>query len=272
MKGGTLRLGQCGLCLEYKELRNSHLMPKALYKKLKGAFDGDDLVLNQSHDKSSIYSDFQVTSHFLCSECELRFSRLGENAVVSECYTGTDKFPLLERLKSAKQFASTSKRRESWFNPIQNDFPNTDCYLYFAASIIWRASAWPMAKNSNQKSLGPRYQEEFRSYLLGERGFPSNAYLAVYVDIDEDIIPKVSFPTSSKKLGYHHHIFYIPGVKFSLIVGGNVGEVRKLSSAQATKAFFISYSFKKHPDYQFMVRELLQEYKPKGRLARERHV
>lgn len=269
MKGGILRLGQCGLCLEHKELRNSHLMPKALYKKLKGAFDGDDLVLNQSHDKSSIYSDFQITSHFLCSECELRFSRLGENAVVSECHAGADKFQLLKRLKNAKQFASI--RGEYWFNPIQNDFPNTDSYLYFAASIIWRASAWPMAKNSNQKSLGSHYQEEFRRYLLGEQEFPSNAYLAVYVDTDEDIIPKVSFPTSSKKLGYHHHIFYIPGVKFSLVVGENVGEIRKLSKAEATKIFFISYSFKKHPDYQFMVRELLQEYNPRGRLAREQN-
>lgn len=270
IKGSNLKLDKCELCLENKELKNSHLMPKALYKKLKGAFDGDDLVLNQSHDKSSVYTDFQITAHFLCAECESLFSRLGENSVVSECHGGTDKFPLLHRINEAKHFASI--RGERWFNPIKCEFPNTERYLYFAASIIWRASGWPVAKNANQKSLGVHYQEEFRRYLLGEQGFPKNAYLAVYVDSDEDIVPKISFPTSSKKLGYHHHIFYIPGIKFSLVVGNDVGEIRNLSSVENTKVFFVSYSFKSHPDYQLMVGELMHEYKAKGRLAREKNV
>ena len=262
-----MKSGICGLCQESKTLKKSHLIPKALYKKLRSAFDGDDLVLNQEHDKSSIYSDFQVTANFLCVDCELRFSSQGENQVIPDCHSGVGQFPLLKRVNDSKEFASI--KGERWINPLKNNFINVEQYLYFAASIFWRASAWPVSKNSNQKSLGNQYQEEFRNYLLGLQAFPKNAYLAVYVDTDQDITPTVSFPTSSKKLGYHHHIFYIPGIKFSLIVGHNAGEIINLSKLENTKVFFISYSFKNHPDYNFMTGKLISEFIPKGRLANE---
>lgn len=55
-------------------------------------------------------------------------------------------------------------------------------------------------------------------------------------------------------------------------MGNDVGEIRNLSSVENTKVFFVSYSFKRHPDYQLMVEELMHEYKAKGRLAREQNV
>ena len=54
--------------------------------------------------------------------------------------------------------------------------PHLKDYLYFAASIFWRASALPWCEYRGQEqfSLGTRYDEEFRVYLLGQAGFPRN--------------------------------------------------------------------------------------------------
>ena len=139
-------------------------------------------------------------------------------------------------------------------------------YLYFAASVFWRASAWPRDIGKYRRALGVKYQEEFRRFLLGEEGFPENAYLGVYADNAKEKYPIMAFPSVSKKEGYHHHVFYLPGVKFSLVVGSNVGGVRKMSVAGNTKIFFIEYEFNKHPDFGLLVNQVKNEYTPRGRL------
>lgn len=257
----------CGLCLEEKDLKNSHLMPKALYKIIRNAFDGNDIVLSQQHTLSSLYSNYQETAKFLCEECEQKFSHHGENKVIPECYQGNDNFLLLEKLSKATPIFESNN--EKWFNPYTSNFSNINEYLYFALSIIWRSSAWPKAQNSNQKSLGTTYQEMFRQYLLGQQSFPKNVYVGIYVDTDIDLLPMINFPISTKKIGYHHHIFYIPGIKFSLIIGNNPKGVDVLSKEHKTNLFFISYSLRNHADYYFFARKLKTEFKPKGRLAED---
>jgi hypothetical protein len=105
--------------------------------------------------------------------------------------------------------------------------------------------------------------------LLGESDVPSNIYLAVYVDNDSTILPLISFPTASKKTGYHQHLFYIPGIRFSVILGAKADDVRSLYSKFDTKIFFVEYSFRDHPDFTLIHREVKYSLKPKGRLAQE---
>ena len=264
-----MKRGECGLCQKEKYLALSHLMPKSLYRKIRNGYSGTDIVVSQASDKSSFYSNRQETQYFLCEDCEILFSRLGENKVVPDCHGGEKQFPLLDWVNSAVHFAQ--RDGSLWISPIQNKFDRTDEYLYFAASIYWRGSAWPISKCGNQGSLGA-YQEEFRKYLLGEATFPKNAFVTVYVDTDDPIYPLMSFPTSAKKGGYHHHIFNIPGVKFSMVVGKTVKGVREVSTALGSKLIFATYSYTKHKDFKYYNRKISQEFTSKGRLAKQKNV
>jgi len=242
-------------------------MPKSLYKRIRDGFDGSDIVISQKHSNSSQYSDFQVKANFLCEECEQLFSRNGENVVVRECHGRGNQFNLLKRIKGSN--SAFSIKGERWVPPHNDGSFFENEYLYFAASIFWRSSSWPSELHSAQNSLGAKYQEQFRRYLLGKDKFPENAYLCVYVDSNTDITPLISFPTVSKKNGYHHHIFYIPGVKFSLVLGSKVGGIEEMSKKLNTNIFFVEYDFKRHNDYSFFADTIQNQLEPKGRLANE---
>mgnify|MGYP000129665456 CR=1 FL=1 len=257
----------CGLCLKLGEVSKSHLMPKALYKKVRNGFDGNNIALFQNHNKVGRYTDTQITADFLCPSCESLFSRIGENIVIPYCYSGEKSFPMLNWMSSATHFEV--HKNELWVNPIKNNFAHLDAFLYFALSIFWRASAWPKSENSNQGSLGSTYQEQFRKYLLGEQDFPANTYLTVYVDTDADIQPIMSFPTSIKKKGYHLHSFHIPGIKFNMCVGKDGPGVKELSESLGTRLFLVSYSFSKHPDYNNFRHQLISKFSHKGKLRDE---
>jgi hypothetical protein len=262
-------VSKCGLCKKDAELKISHLMPKSLYRALRDAFpeSGRDLVFLNKQTGNAIFTDHQVKIPFLCFSCEQRFNKYGENHVVRECHRGDGKFILLNKLKSLN--ASIIHNGEKWINPAHHQILHPDQYLYFAASIIWRASTgnWGDEYSSYKEALGDKYQEQIRTFLLGETVFPKDVYIAIYVDNDRDIFPVISFPTVTKKDGYHHHIFYIPGIKFSIIIGGKVEGVNELYAKCNSRLFFVEYSFSKHKDYKLFHRETKYGVTAKGRLA-----
>ena len=258
------------MCKKDPDLKDSHLMPKSLYGALRNAYpeSGKDLVFAKKSTRSAIFTDRQVKRPFLCASCEERLNKYGENIVARECHRGEGKFILLNKIQSVD--ASFVHNGERWVNSAHQQDLYSSEYLYFAASIIWRASAgdWGDDLNLYHGSLGEKYQEQIRCYLLGESGFPKNVYLAVYIDSDDDILPLMSFPVVSKKIGYHHHIFYIPGIKFSFVIGGKADEVQKLYAESKTNIFFVEYSFRNHDDYKLFHRETKCGVTPKGRLTK----
>ncbi|EOB6547656.1 hypothetical protein ACHE4L_004195, partial [Vibrio vulnificus] len=263
---GEVMSQKCGLCLKERELKISHLMPKGLYKKLRKQKTNSQLILSQSSSGTSGFTDKQVVGKFLCDECEQKFSKNGENTVVRDCFDSRDdSFPLLSMLDRANVLAEVNDR-------VLLDCRahlDTESYQYFAASIFWRASAWNCSKYKKYCNLGVKYQEEFRLYLNGEAGFPKHAYITVYIDSDDDKFPMLSFPVSSKKIGYHQHVFYVPGVRFSLRLGRNVGEIKNFFEAYNSQIMFLKYSFKKHPDCNFIAKSLKVDFTPSERLKEE---
>lgn len=265
-------MSRCGLCLQDRVLRRSHLMPKSLYKALRNAHPGSgkDLVLSSLEEGSSVYTDNQVVTPFLCDACEGILSNRGEQIVCRECHRGHEKFMLRDEVRKATATAVVDDVR--WINPIRESTDlNSDAYLYFGASIIWRASAgkWPDSIGRTRGALGEKYQEELRRYLLDETGFPSNIHLGVFVDGDEDIIPLMAFPTHTRYSGHHGHVFYIPGVKFSFIVGSVTGGIGRAFKQAGTPILFAEYSFRKSRDFQMLVSNTRTGVTPRGRLAKD---
>ena len=199
-------MSRCGLCLQDRVLKKSHLMPKSLYKVTMNFFSepAKDFVAISMEEGSSWYTNNQIKTPFLCGTCENLLSKEGEKTVCGECYRGDGKFILRDKVKKASAISTEGDKR--WINPIKETTDiNSDAYLYFGASVIWRSSAgkWPDLIGKRRGSLGNKYQEELRRFLLGETGFPSKIYLLVSVDGDgdEEIIPFVSFPEHGKSFG-----------------------------------------------------------------------
>jgi len=213
--------GNCGLCHKKRQLQNSHLLPAAAYKlsRENNRRDPNPVIVTTTRAGST---SRQVSDHFLCAKCEDRFSRGGERYVLSQCARPGGKFALRGRLATAPVLYEESRFRVCQVGNVLGEKANQ--YLYFAASVFWRAAArrWAFEGATLERiSLGTTYQEQFRRYLLDEAEFPENARLFVHVWSDDPIDFTTVFPCSVRVSGARRHKFCIPGILFILFLGGN---------------------------------------------------
>ncbi|MEX4374224.1 hypothetical protein MY539_06945 [Haemophilus influenzae] len=68
----------CALCGKYTTLRDSHFIPKFVYKVLNNTKKADTNITIKNESGKLIPLSKQITSHRLCGECEARFSENGE--------------------------------------------------------------------------------------------------------------------------------------------------------------------------------------------------
>jgi hypothetical protein len=94
--------------------------------------------------------------------------------------------------------------------------------VYFCASVFWRASVrdWVVEGEKYEAiSLGKKYGEDIRQYLLGTAPFPDNAVVNI-------VLSKLNFPalvfsfpdTLRVDEGWCHRL-HIPGITFLLTIG-----------------------------------------------------
>lgn len=222
----TAPVAPCGLCLKPSKLQDSHLLPAALYKLSRDSTGGTDpnpVVVTRS---KAITSSKQVSSPFLCEDCEQRFSDNGERYVLAQCARPNGQCKLRELLQAASPLFDTPKFKVYDVQPLLGN--KVEQYLYFAASVFWRASAhsWKMGNDLvGQISLGAKYQEQFRLYLLGQTAFPQNARIVLHVssEAQPDLMTTV-FPCTTRVDGVRRHKFYIPGLLFILFLGRDVSK------------------------------------------------
>lgn len=212
-------VGICALCRERHDLIDSHLMPKSAYKSLKGrdAGRGSPVILNQSSG-TAISSDVQIKQYLLCKSCEDLFSKNGERKLGMLWSTRTG-FAMRENL--SKLNPVTSKGHYAAYDSRHIDHLND--LLYFAVSIFWRAHMWDWGnkKNTYGKALGSKYSEMFRLFLHGEADI-SDAYLIISVNSNPRFDFLMTLPFSRKDYGGVIHVFYVPGLRFELLVGKTI--------------------------------------------------
>lgn len=211
-------ISKCGLCLEIKELQKSHLIPALFYKMMREEWRPNPNPRLISPKKAKTSSS-QVTKHLLCKECEARFST-SEKIVSTYCARPGGHFKLRDLLKQSVPLRIFDKVSVYDIGPILGE--EIGHFIYFAASIFWRASAtnwkdrWRIIKKI---SLGPLYEEQFRKYLLRESGFPEKAALSLRICSENEPDNTVIFPAEGKTGLQFKHIFYIPGLLFIMYVG-----------------------------------------------------
>lgn len=257
----------CGLCGGNKLLLDSHLIPKSMYKKLRDDSVDKRVIRTNVDTMTAHYSDHQVSTKFLCKDCEDRFNKYGEKFVSNDCYdSNKNKFQLLDKINSSKEITIINGTR--YINPYDNiNILDPEKYLYFAASVFWRSSAWPRRREADKDALGSKYQEQFRKYLLKENPFSEKAHLFVFVDTDKEILPIIMFPKSKNCNGFHKHIFSIPGIHFNLDVGNKGKEWQRLSKNTGSQILFAEYSFNKSDIFNETVRSMQNDFRATGKLA-----
>jgi hypothetical protein len=217
-------LGQCKLCLQTKELQNSHLLPAAIYKLLRS--DNADIpdpltVRNDPTIKKFrvFQTSRQITGYVLCWECEQLINANGEDRVLPQLST-LHGFPLYEQLMTIAPDAAwqdTTGYSASKAQAIRIDF-----LAHFALGIFWKAAVhdWQTGQGTLRISLGP-YRDGLKHYLLGGP-FPKHTYLMT--TLVPPPLPTMSarLPLTNRTAGFPFHSFYVPGVEFMLTVGNRV--------------------------------------------------
>jgi hypothetical protein len=143
-------LGQCRLCLEMKDLLNSHFLPAALWKgaRTPGLKNPNPVTITK---ETSGTTSKQMQTYLLCGECEERFNKGGEFEALRWIAPGQSRFPIADRLNVACPRVS---------NQIFKGYSGsavgicTEQLAYFALSILWRAAvhSWHLPDGSGVTS------------------------------------------------------------------------------------------------------------------------
>jgi hypothetical protein len=214
--------GQCRLCLKQGPLRDSHFIPKAAYRLVRG--EGGNPNPFVVRPKKAVQTSGQTRAHLLCHECEQRLCKRGEDTFFRNCYRGPGKFRLLTALRRQRPLVEDNEFAR--YAVPESEVVTVEQIGYMGVSLFWKSSAhsWRDEDGTVQSiSLGSPHQENFRQYLLGEKEFPQHAALMVEVsDESNRLIPVFGTPISSKWPTHYLHWIDICGIRFDLIVGSRM--------------------------------------------------
>jgi hypothetical protein len=251
--------GTCRLCLNTRELRDSHIVPKWAYKQLRGSGKNPNPVVIRGGVAAQ--TSRQDTESLLCSECEQRFGDV-ERRISRLVYQDRDRKPEL-----LHQIGSVAHTDGTWRAAHPGSL-NTADLVFFGTSVIWRASLSSIIRVCN---LGERYENEFRAYLRGGP-FPENAAcviafydspLAIGTNLTRVCIP----PETEKHSGYHAHRFLVHGLFYYLHVGNQIPEDARFFCAHRSPDRFILLGSQE--DVKEWMRSLVLNATKIGSLARQ---
>jgi hypothetical protein len=214
--------GICKLCLQTKDLQDSHFIPAAMYKYIHAPSLKNPNPIIVGHERTFTTSK-QVKDYLLCSNCEGLFNERGEKEVLKWACKGKQ-FPLGDRLAVAIPQRQFGDALVFSGDDIGLD---TEKFGYFALSIIWRATVheWdtPTGK-STLLDLGPA-NEPIRKFLHGEAGYPAEA--AVVLSICTDVYSRGAFFMPSRVLNFPGmcFVFLTLGLHFMVYIGREVGRI-----------------------------------------------
>jgi hypothetical protein len=259
----------CALCCENKDLQDSHFMPRGLYRiardssSLAGSSEDPVIITTDGSYRTSK----QIKSYLLCKDCEQRFSRLGEDLIISECLHENGSFKLRDKLNAL--YPTWTDKQSSWFAEAALTNVDINRYRYFAASIFWRGSVWPRKYSGSEAykgSLGLKYQEEFQHFLNEESRFPSNAFLVIFVASESAPLAYTTAPSVSNESGYHIHKFHIPGIEFRMFLGNKINyEFKFIFDKWSTNVMFVLMNSQMNPSINHILK-LARNSPPKGKL------
>jgi hypothetical protein len=203
-------LGTCRLCRSESELKDSHILPRWVFRRIIRFGPDPQPILVENGTRRS--TGRQDTEYLLCGPCEQRIGNW-ENHVAKIAVQPDGTSPAFQAVTLRTQ-RQTGVEAEADGSAL-----GTEVAL-FAASVVWRASVC----SRPEVSLGP-YADEFRAFILGDSTKLEHARLMVHV-IDpragQMAAEIAAYPSTASASGCREHQFTVPGLTFTLRVGGAV--------------------------------------------------
>lgn len=211
--------GICALCGNTATLRDSHLMPAALYQEMN---DPNGPIKNMIvvTTTGTFQSPEQFQMPLLCQTCEIRFQKGGENGTLANRYRSDGSFPLRDVLLASMP-ESTRSDRTNIYEAKKVKGLMVEQLVYFGASIFWRAGVadWKVKFAEAPKiDLPASLMSELGHYLLGNGPFPAAASLFVLVDAEATPQRLMVSPRKVADSPYVRYEAHIPGMIFELAV------------------------------------------------------
>ena len=213
--------GICKLCLQMKKLRDSHFIPRAMYKYLRTTSEKDPnpVVIGRTREATT---SRQMRDYLLCAKCEDLFNKNGENEILKWVWNGK-RFPLGDRLAVAVPLSLDPSVTPSFSGTSIG--VDAEKLAYFALSVLWRAAVheWdlPFGGKTTLLNLGT-IEEPIRKYLLGMAGLPPEVVVVAMACTDPLSIE--AFSTPSRVRGYPGTCFAILtlGIYFRVLIGSGI--------------------------------------------------
>lgn len=222
-------VGICRLCKESKELKESHVIPKLIYRYMRRHQDGTNnlnglLVLDSKQNKIDV-TQRQWKSFLFCGDCESVLSknetkfarilhdinRLDKDEVKKTSYC-TDHYSVFSELKKSPVNISFDILKQALESGYFNE-KNTETLKYFAASFLLRQLY------IIEHKLGEKEVEMLESYILGKGD--GNFSLIVNLNAGEDFWAFCSSLTLDHQDDFKHYNFVVPNIWFHLIFDTN---------------------------------------------------
>jgi hypothetical protein len=216
-------------------------MPKALYKLLRSPELANPHPTMMSED-AILETSRQAKTFLLCSDCEQRFHRNGEDWMLRNCCRAPDQFRLREVLLRSSPGYDDGQIRVYGSRSIPQ--VDTAKLVYFAASVFWRAAVarWVVESTVIEElALGAVYCEQLRLFLLDEGDFPLNVAITIEVFMfHEPSLGTMLFPAGGRQGEFRSYRFAVPGVRFDLFVGKGIpAEARRMCTFRSPEGLIM---------------------------------
>ncbi len=217
------------MCLaEGVRLQESHFLPKGVYRTLRISTPHGNPNPVMVTPREAKQTSTQVKAHLLCSRCEGRLGREGEDWVMRNGLKSDGKFRLLSILRRHPSQLDASQTA-AIYSAASMPEVNVSALTYFAASIFWRGSIHPWRTDGTRPvPLGP-YEEPLRLYLLGEAGFPEDVALSITVRLPSRVSRLTFEPMGEWRGALFVAKFPMPGLAFAITAGPEIPQpIRRL--------------------------------------------
>jgi hypothetical protein len=234
----TKRHGICRLCLEPRELQQSHYMPAALYPR--------DQKLQYATRVGSGVVSHHMKAPLLCRDCEGMFDRNGESEVLRHIAPKSVKrFPLHEKLRLALPREDHPELSRFAGYDVGLDM---DRFAYFTLSVVWRGAVhdWKLLDGTvrPRMELGG-FEEPIRQYLSGRTQLPPDTAVIVIVCSDDESRTTWMTPAVHVEANCLNVRFLARGVFFRAMMGRHLPEFfRDICCTSPRKCLF--YGSAKH--------------------------
>lgn len=165
-------IAACRLCLEVREIQNSHILPKWVYRRAVDCNEPGSPISQpiRLDGLTAVAINKQAQEHLLCEDCEQLFG-VWDDYAGRVSRQGNGSFPALEQALIGPAAPPGGLR------PGMSPSLDRQRLARFICSVIWRASI-TSHEDFAGISLGG-FDEGLRRYLLGEGHFLANARLVL---------------------------------------------------------------------------------------------